>query len=82
MFLIWAGPDAEDSYENLHLSSTQQYDIDAVLEAFERYCEPICNFRVFHWKFRSVKQHESETINIFYHHILRLAHQQGGHVQV
>ena len=31
MFLIWVGPDAKDINKNLHLSSTQQYDIDAVL---------------------------------------------------
>ena len=55
MFLIWAGPDGEDIYENLQLSSTQQYDIDAVLETFKRYCEPIYNSRVARWKFRSVK---------------------------
>ena len=44
MFLIWAGPDAEDIYDNLQLSPAQQYDINAVMEAFERYCESICNF--------------------------------------
>ena len=43
MFLIWAGPDTEDIYKHLHLSSSQQYNLDAVLEAFERYCKPICN---------------------------------------
>ena len=73
MFLIWTGPDAEDIYENLHPSSTQQYEIDAVLEAFERYCKLICNFRVARWKFRSVKQHDTKTINTFYHHVLKLA---------
>ena len=73
MFLIWAGPDAKDIYENLDLSFTQQYDIDAVLEAFERYCKPICNLRAVRWKFRSIKQHDTETINTFYHCILGLA---------
>ena len=73
MFLIWAGPNTEDICENLHLASTQQYNIDAVLEAFERYYKLICNFTVARWKFRSVKQHDTETINTFYHHILRLA---------
>ena len=75
MFLTWAGPDAEDIYENLHLSLSQQYNLDAVFEAFERYCEPICNFQVARFKFRSVKQHHTETINTFYHHILCLARQ-------
>ena len=70
MFLFWAGPNVEDIYENLYLSSTQQYDLNAVLEAFERYYEPICNFRAAWWKFRSVKHHETETINTFYHCIL------------
>ena len=75
MFLIWAGPDGEDIYENLHLSSSQHYNLDAVFEAFERYCEPICNFCAARYKFRSIKQHDTETINTFYHHILHLARQ-------
>ena len=32
MFLIWAGPDGEDVYENLQLSPSQQYSLDAVLK--------------------------------------------------
>ena len=75
MFLIWAGPDAEDIYENLHLSLSQQYNLNAVLKAFERYCEPICNFCAARFKFRSVKQHDTEAITTFYHHILCLARQ-------
>ena len=75
MFLIWAGPDAEDIHKNLHLSSSQQYNLDAVLKAFQRYCEPICNFCTARFKFRSIKQHETETINTFYHCILHLARQ-------
>ena len=75
MFLIWAGPNGEDKYENLQLSLSQQYNLDAVFEAFKRYCEPICNFCAARFKFRVVKQHETETINTFYHHILRLARQ-------
>ena len=75
MFLIWAGPHAEDIYKNLHLSLSQQYNLDAVLEAFERYCKLICNFRAVRFKFRSVKQHDTETVNTFYHHILCLARQ-------
>ena len=70
MFLIWAGPNGEAVYENL-----QQYNLDAVFEAFKRYCEPTCNFHAARFKFRVVKQHESETINTFYHRILHLARQ-------
>ena len=72
MFLIWARPDGEDIYENLQLSPSQQYNLDAV---FERYCKPICNFHAARFKFRAVKQHEIETINTFYHRILHLARQ-------
>ena len=75
MFLIWAGPDGEDIYENLRLPSTQQYDMNVIFEAFERYCEPICNFPAARFKFRSVRQQDGETINTFYHRILRLARQ-------
>ena len=75
MFLIWAGPDGEDIYENLRLPPTQQYNMNIIFEAFERYCEPICNFRAARFKFRSVTQQDGETINTFYHCILRLARQ-------
>ena len=75
MFLIWAGPDGQDVYENLQLSLSQQYNLDAVFEALERYCKPTCNFRAARFKFRAVKQHETETINTFYHQILHLARQ-------
>ena len=73
MFLIWAGPDGEDVCENLQLSLSQQYNLDAVFKAFEGYCKPTCNFHAA--KFRAVKQHETETINTFYHWILCLARQ-------
>ena len=75
MFLIWAGPDGQDVYEDLQLSPSQQYNLDAVFEAFERYCELICNFRAAQYKFRAVKQQDGETINTYYHHILHLAKQ-------
>ena len=75
MFLIWAGPNGEDVYENLQLSPSQQYNLDAVFEAFERYCEPICNFCAARFKFRAMKQYETEAINTFYHWILHLARQ-------
>ena len=32
MFLIWAGPNGENKYENLQLSPSQQYNLDAVLK--------------------------------------------------
>ena len=60
MFLIWAGPNGEDVFENIQLSPSQQYDRNAVFEAFERYCELICNFHAARFKFRAVKQHESK----------------------
>ena len=55
MFLIWAGPDGEDIYKNLQLSQSQQYNLDAVFEAFKRYCNPKCNFCAARFKFRAVK---------------------------
>ena len=75
MFLIWAGPDGKDIYENLQLSSSQQFNIDEVFKAFERYCGPICNFRAARFKFRNVCQHDGETVNTFYHRILKLGKQ-------
>ena len=44
MFLIWCGPDGEDIYDNFELTEDEIYDIDCVMEQFELYCEPICNF--------------------------------------
>ena len=61
--------------QNLQLSPSQQYNLDAVFEAFERYCKAMCNFCAARFKLRAVKQHESETINTFYHQILCLARQ-------
>ena len=60
MFLIWAGSNGEDVYENLQLSPSQQYNLDAVFKALKRYCEPRCNFRAARFKFRAVKQHETK----------------------
>ena len=44
MFLIWCGPDSEDIYDNFQLNDDEMYDIHYVMEQFELYCEPICNF--------------------------------------
>ena len=75
MFLMLAGSDGKDIHENLQLSPSQQYNLDAVFKAFERYYKPICNFCVARFKFRVVKQHKTETINTFYHCILCLGRQ-------
>ena len=70
---MWLGTDGEDVYENLKLPLSQQYNLEAVFEAYEWYCEPRCNFCAARFKFRAVKQLESETINTFYYRILHLA---------
>ena len=46
MFLIWAGSDGEDIYESINLLPHQANDIELVMQHFEEFCEPICNFRV------------------------------------
>ena len=51
-FLIWCGPDGEDTYDNFNLDDNLKYDITYVMDQFEQYCEPICNFRAVMWKFR------------------------------
>ena len=50
MFLIWCGPDREDIYGNFELEEDEMY-IDHIMEQFELYCEPICNFRAARYKF-------------------------------
>ena len=41
IFLIWAGPDGEDIYDNFKLPPNHQYDIDYVLDKFEEFCQPL-----------------------------------------
>ena len=56
MLLIWAGPDGEDIYDNFNLQLHQANDVNYVLQHFEEFCEPICNFRVARFKFTKVSQ--------------------------
>ena len=72
MFLIWCGPDREDIYDNFELEEDKMYDIDHIMEQFELYCEPICNFYAARYKFCQVSQRENETMNAFYHCIQKL----------
>ena len=45
MLLIWAGQDGEDIYDNFGLQPHQSNDVNYVLQRFEEFCKPICNFR-------------------------------------
>ena len=56
MLLIWAGPDDEDIYDSLNLPPHQANDVQHVLQWFEEFCEPICNFRAARFKFTKVSQ--------------------------
>ena len=56
MFLIWAGPDGEDIYESFNLLPHQANDIELVMQRFEEFCEPICNFRAARFHFTKVFQ--------------------------
>ena len=75
MLLIWAGPDGEDIYESFNLLPHQKYDIDYVLNRFEEFCEPICNFRMARFKFAKVHQNSGEPVDTFYNRILKIGHQ-------
>ena len=44
MFLIWCRLNSEDIYNNFQLNDDEMNDIDYIMEQFELYCEPICNF--------------------------------------
>ena len=72
MFLIWCGPDGEDIYDNFQHTHDEMYDIDYVMEQFELYCKPICNFHAARYKFHQVSQRENEMMNAFYHCIQKL----------
>ena len=74
MFLIWAGPDGKDIYESFNLLPHQTSDIELVMQHFEEFCEPICNFRVQPGSDSSkVFQQQGGTIDTFYNCILKLA---------
>ena len=49
--------------------------MDFVLNQFEAFCEPICNFRIAHFKFSKVHQYQRESIDVFYNSILKVAKQ-------
>ena len=75
MLLIWARPDGEDIYDNFNLQPHQANDVNYILQCFEEFCEPICNFRVARFKFTKVSQHQGENVDTYYNRILKLAHQ-------
>ena len=75
MLLLWCGPDGEDIYEGFNLDVHQQYDLELIWSLFDKHCEPICNFCAARWKFHTVAQAPSETLDTFYNRILKLAKQ-------
>ena len=75
MLLLWCGPDGEDIYEGFNLDVHQQYDLELIWSLFDKHCEPICNFCAARWKFHTVTQAPSETLDTFYNRILKLAKQ-------
>ena len=75
MLLLWCRPDGEDIYEGINLPVHQQYDLELIWSLFDRHCELICNFCAARWKFRTVTQVPSETLDTFYNRILKLAKQ-------
>ena len=75
VLLLWCGPDGEDIYESFNLNVHQQYDLELIWSLFHKHCEPIHNFRAARWKFRTVAQAPSETLDTFYNRIFKLAKQ-------
>ena len=75
MLLLWCGPEWEDIYEGFNLKADEEYNLDLIWTLFEKHCEPICNFRAARWKFRTVTQTPSETLDTFYNRIFKLAKQ-------
>ena len=71
MFLIWCGQNGEDIYDNFELED-EMYNIDYIMEQFELYFEPICNFCAARHKFHQVSQRENEMTSAFYHCIQKL----------
>ena len=75
MLLLWCGPDREDIYKGFNLKVHQQYDLELIWSLFDKHCEPICNFHAVRWKFRTLAQAPSETLDTFYNRIVKLAKQ-------
>ena len=75
MLLLWCGPDGEDIYGGFNLPVHQQYNLELIWTLFDRHCEPICNFCAARWKFRTVSQAPSETLDTFYKRIFKLVKQ-------
>ena len=75
MLLIWASSDGEDIYGSFNLPPHQANAVQHVLQQFEEFCEPICNFRAARFKFTKVSQQQGEAINTFYNRMLKLAQQ-------
>ena len=65
MFLIWAGPDDEDIYDSINLPVGMKHNIELVMQWFEEFCEPICNFCMAQFKFAKVHQSPGESIDVF-----------------
>ena len=75
MLLLWCGPDGEDIYEGFNLDVHHQYNLDLIWAFFYHHCEPICNFWAAKWKFRTVSQTPSGTLDTFYNRIFKLSKQ-------
>ena len=75
MLLIWARPDGEDIYDSFNLPPHQANDVQHVLQQFEEFSEPICNFRATRFKFTRVSQRQGEGVDTFYNRIPKLARQ-------
>ena len=72
VFLIWCGQDGEDIYACFNLPPAHKYHIEIVLDRFEEFCEPICNFRVAQFK---LHQFQGESVDKFYNRLLKIGHQ-------
>ena len=57
------------------MPSHHQYDLDLIWALFDKHCQPICNFRAARWKFRTVSQAPSESLDTLYNRIHKLAKQ-------
>ena len=75
MLLLWCGPNGKDIYDGFNLGEQHQYDLELIWSLFDQHCEPISNFQAARWKFRTVAQASTETLDTFYNRIAKLAKQ-------
>ena len=72
MFLIWYGPDGEDTCDNFELTDNEMHDIDYIMELFKLYWNQFVTFMQPDISSIKCPKERMRWWNTFYHHIQKL----------